>query len=287
MPPNQRRVATYVEKGGVAKTTTSAHIAASAVQDHGLKTLVIDLAGTQNDIATHFGLDEAIADDEDSAPISAVFGDQWSIIRDGIDDVVDRMIYETSEGVDVIPSDIGLEGADNNLANVPIEERYTKLEAFISADLSHYDLVILDLPGKGDNIAINGLVAAGNVIAPVKPGKFEQNQLGQIQEDLRVIREDDLDDVSLPRPLQLRQVIVTMYQQNRRLQEAFVDHVESAYPDLMAPAVVNHTEDILHVQADGHTLFGVSDDALYETGQRAREAYRAITDDLLTRLTHA
>jgi chromosome partitioning protein len=196
------------------------------------------------------------------------------------------MIYETSEGVDVIPSDPGLEGSDNNLANVPIEERYTKLEAFISADLSHYDLVILDLPGKSDNIAINGLVAAGDVIAPVKPGKFEQNQLGQIEADLRVIREEDLEDVSLPRPLALRQVIVTMYQQNRRLQEAFVEHVETEYPDLVAPAVVNHTEDILHVQADGHTLFGVSDEALYDTGKRARAAYYENTADLLDRLRH-
>jgi len=286
MPPDQLRVATYVEKGGVAKTTSAAHIAASAVQDHGLKTLLIDLAGTQNDIATHFGLDEAVTVDDNSAPISAVFGDQWSIIRDGIDDVVDRMIYETSEGVDVIPSDPGLEGADNNLANVPIEERYTKLEAFISADLAHYDFIILDLPGKGDNIAINGLVAAGDVVAPVKPGKFEQNQLAQIEEDLRIIREEDLDDVALPRPLRLCQVIVTMYQQNRRLQEAFVKHVEETYPDLVAPAVVNQTEDVLHVQADGHTLFGVSDEALYETGMRARDAYRAITADLLDRLRH-
>lgn len=44
----------------------------------------------------------------------------------GIDDVVKRMIYETSESVDVIPSSPGLEGANNNLANVPIEQCYTK-----------------------------------------------------------------------------------------------------------------------------------------------------------------
>lgn len=110
---DQYRIATYASKGGVGKTTTAAHVAASAVQDHGLDTLIIDLAGAQNDIATHYGVAETIETDENNAPISAVFGEQWDIIRDGIDDVVERMVYETDEGVDIIPSDMGLEGADN------------------------------------------------------------------------------------------------------------------------------------------------------------------------------
>jgi len=286
MPPDQLRVATYVEKGGVAKTTTSAHVAASAVVNHDLDSLIIDLAGTQNDIAAHFGLDEVVDADDDAAPISVIFGDQWNIIRDGVDDVIDRMIYETDEGVDVIPSDMGLEGADNNLANVPIEERYTKLHQFIDEDLDFYDLVVLDLPGKSDNIAINGLVAAGDVLAPVKPGAFERNQLGKIEEDLAVIRDQDLSDVGLPRDLQLQQIVVTMYQQNRRLQEQFIEHVDKKYPDLVAPEVVAHTEDILHAQDAGQTLFAMDDDELYATGERAREAYRANTADLLDRLTH-
>jgi chromosome partitioning protein len=170
------------------------------------------------------------------------------------------------------------------LASVPIEERYTKLQEFVDEQLGHYDLVVLDLPGKSDNIAINGLVAAGDVLAPVKPGKFEQNQLASIQKDLAAIRDEDLTDVDLPRRLQLVQVIVTMFQSNRTLQEDFVDHVNEEYADLAAPVPVNQTEDILHAQSDGHTLLCVSDEGLYETGKRARERYETITADLLERL---
>lgn len=281
---DQIRTATYVEKGGVAKTTTAAHIAAAAAKHHDLDTLIIDLAGTQNDIAAHFGLTDTINKDEDSVPISAIFSDQWRMIRDGIDDVLGRMIYKTEEGVDVIPSDMGLEGADNNLASEPIEQRYTKLNEFIDEELTHYDLIILDLPGKSDNIAINGLVAAGDVIAPVKPGTFEKNQLGNIQRDLAAIRDEDLSDVDLPRGLTLSQVIVTMYQTNRRLQEEFTQHVKDEYSELAAPVTVNQTEDILHVQSDGQTLFGTPDDELYKTGIRARQRYETITHDLLERL---
>jgi len=55
--------------------------------------------------------------------------------------------------------------ADNNLANVPREERYDRLADFIAEDLAAtYDFVLVDLPGKEDNIAISGLYAVEDVI---------------------------------------------------------------------------------------------------------------------------
>lgn len=56
------RAATYVERGCVGKTTSAAHIAISARQDHDLDVLLLDLAGTQNDLATQFGLADSIVD---------------------------------------------------------------------------------------------------------------------------------------------------------------------------------------------------------------------------------
>lgn len=154
----------------------------------------------------------------------------------------------------------------------------------VSDELSHYDLVVFDLPGKPDNIAINGLVAAGSVVAPVKPGAFERNQLAPIRTNLADIRDQDLADVGLPRGLTLEQVVVTMYQTNRKRQEEFVEHVRDEYAGLAAPSVVPSTEDILHAQADGCTLFAREDDELYSTGLRARDAYQDITEDILSRL---
>lgn len=84
------------------------------------------------------------------------------------------MVYETEEGPDLIPADDGLSGADNNLASVPVEDRYLHLDQFITNQLApRYDLVLLDLPGKEDNITLNGIVAAEHVVAPLCPGAFE------------------------------------------------------------------------------------------------------------------
>lgn len=270
------RICTYVEKGGVGKTTSAAHIGVSAAQDHGLDVLLIDLAGTQNDLATQFGLADEIQDLD--APISAVFGDDWDFIKDNIPDVVDRMVFETEEGPDLIPADPGLGAADNNLANVPREERYSKLDELISDELApRYDLVILDLPGKEDNIALNGLFAAEHTVAPLRPGEFERNQLAKLDRTLDEIADDFAAD---PR---LSLVFPTMVDSTTNLSTTFVTDLAEEYPDVVGEPITK-TADIGSGQTEGRTLFGFDDDGLYTTGARAREAYRANTNHLLTKL---
>lgn len=265
-------------EGGVGKTTSTAHIAVSAAQDHGLDVLLIDLAGTQNDLATQFGLGDDVL--ETDAPISAVFGEQWEFIQDNIDNVVERMVYETEEGPDLIPADDGLGGADNNLANVPREDRYGRLEAFITDEIApEYDLVLLDLPGKEDNITINGLFAAENVVAPLRPGEFERQQLENLERELALIRDDEDHDANP----QLRLVFATMVDRRTDLADEFTDSLESEYPDI-AGEPVSQTANIGNQQGEGRTLFALEDDELYATGERARDSYRELTADLLDRL---
>jgi chromosome partitioning protein len=279
-----RTAATYVPKGGVGKTTTAAHIGVAAASEHDLDVLLVDLAGQQNDLATQFGVDALDLDDPQDlvdvidAPISAVFGDDWDFIRENIPNVLDRMVFATDEGPDLIPADPGLGGADNNLANVPREERFIKLQQFLDEDVAdRYDLVLLDLPGKEDNIALNGLFAARNVIAPLKPGAFERNQLEQLEHDLQVIA----DEYDVPTALTL--VFATMVDHRTTLGEEFVADLEAEYPDA-AGEPIPATQNIGNEQAAGRTLFALDEDALYTSGQRAREAYRQNTDLLLDRL---
>ncbi|WP_436348849.1 ParA family protein [Natronorubrum sp. FCH18a] len=278
-----KRAAFYTPKGGIGKTTSTGHFAANAALEHDLNVLTMDLAGTQNDLATQFGVD--LPSDEEGnidpdAPVSAIFGENWEFIRSNIDNIVDRMVFETDEGPDLIPADPGLGGADNNLANVPTEDRYDRLESFISSEIApRYDLVLLDLPGKDDNITINGLFAADNVIAPLKPGEFERNQLENLQVELKEIQDDE-DHNAEPN---LRLVFATMINGTTNLSSEFVDEIESSYPEISGPPIAD-SANIGDGQKEGKTLFAYDDDELYKTGRRAREAYRELTADLLDRL---
>lgn len=267
--------AVYVEKGGVGKTTSAGHLG-RALAENGLDVLLIDLAGRQNDLAMQFGLDDAIEDVD--APISAIFRDDWDFLRSEIDDVVDRMVYDTGYGPDLIPSDAGLEGQDNNLANVPLEDRFTKLKSFVSEDLDGYDATLYDLPGKESNIALNGLVAAENVIAPVKPGEFERQQLDKLPAILAEIGEDT------PVTPRLRMVIPTAVESQKNIHQDFLEYVNTEYPSLVAPAHIPNSANVEAAPTAGRTVFDVSDDELYATGKRARDAYKTNADELLNRL---
>lgn len=278
------RAAFYVEKGGVGKTTSAAHVATAAAQEHDLDVVLLDLAGTQNDLATHFGIAEEIA--EPDAPISAVFGDDWEFIVGNIEDIVDRMVYATGEGPDLIPADDGLSGADNNLASVPVEDRYLKLNQFVANQLAgRYDLVILDLPGKEDNIALNGIFAAGHVVAPLSPGAFERDQLDSLRDNLDAIRADlrNVLETHNVHP-ELTMIIPTMVDARTTQSETFVADITETYGETAGEPVAQ-SQNIANLQAEGRTLFGAAEDSLYATGKRAREAYRTNTNTLLTTLT--
>lgn len=267
-------VTTYVEKGGVGKTTTAAHIAVAAHQEHDRDVLLLDLAGTQNDLASQFGLDAIV--EEIDAPISTVFGDDYEFVRDNVSDLLNRMTFETDEGPDLIPADPGLGAADNSLASVPLERRYDQLDRFLD-DLvaDEYDLLVMDLPGKEDNIALNGLSAAKNVVAPLRPGKFELNQLARLDAQLGELSED------IGETIELVAVVPTVIDSTTNLSEEFVAELEAEYPDLTTEPVAK-TADIGSLQQQGKTLFAAEE--LYETGERARKAYREIADQIINQI---
>jgi chromosome partitioning protein len=197
------------------------------------------------------------------------------------------MVYEASEGIDLIPADTGITGADNNLASVPVEDRYLKLDQFIENQLAdRYDLVILDLPGKEDNIALNGIVAAEHIVAPLCPGQFERNQLDTLRDNLAAIR-DDLADVLEEHDAHphLTMVIPTIITKQTTQSQEFVDDLEETYPDVAAEPVAK-SQNISDLQGEGRTLFDVSEDDLYATGKRAREAYKKNTATLLDAINH-
>ena len=279
-----QRAAFYVGKGGVGKTTSAAHIATAAANLHELNVVLIDLAGTQNDLATQFGLADDVVDPD--APISAVFGDDWEFIVDNIPNIVERMVYETGEGPDLIPSDAGLSGADNNLASIPVEQRYLKLDSFISNQLAdQYDLVLLDLPGKEDNISLNGVFAAENIVTPLCPGAFERDQLDNLRGDLAAIR-DDLEDVLAQHDVHphLAMVIPTMIDARTTQSEEFVNDIQATYAEIAGEPVAQ-SQNIGNLQSEGRTLFDADNDELYSTGKRSRDAYRTNTELLLEQLT--
>jgi len=180
------RTSTYLDKGGTGKTTCTAHLGVALQQECDQDVLLIDLAGKQGDLAKTFGLWEEVQTDienEDDFPnIATTMEENWANVVDLIGDpadAVEQLVYETGEGVDLIPAHPSLDALDADLGNVDdAQERYARLQAFLDeyVDPLDYSMVILDLPGVANNVTYNGLWATESVVAPVQMGPLEFEQ---------------------------------------------------------------------------------------------------------------
>jgi len=273
-------VATFLDKGGVGKTTSTAHLAVAAAEQ-GHDPLLIDLAGKQQDLAKQFGLLKHVQTADPWPHIGSVFSSDWSEIVDklGAATALEDMIWPTDEGVDLVPAHRSLDALDDDLASVPVEERYARLESFLAEQIAplEYDLVMVDLPGLTNNITLNGLWATRAVLAPVELGPLERGQLDALQVDLDELAENFAVDVDLA------MVLPNRVDTRTNLSTELLAELRDAYPEAIAPEPIPQSQDIRNAQQCGQTVFELDEPS--STAQRAREAYLANAAELINRLT--
>ena len=285
-PTGTLRAATFLDKGGTGKTTTTAHLGV-ALDELGYDVLLIDLAGKQGDLAKHFGVwadvQQQIEDEEDWPNIATVFDDRWSQIAkrlDGPAGVREELVLPTGEGPDIIPAHPGLDSLDADLGNIDdAHDRYSRLNTFLDEYVEplEYDAVLIDLPGLSNNVSYNGLWAAGNVIVPVEMGPFESEQADALQTDLEKMVES-FDGIEL----ELAMVLPNKVDKRTKLAQKYLDDFEGAYADAIAPSHVPFSQDIRNSAENGQTAFALAEPS--GTATRAREAFLETADELATRL---
>lgn len=278
MPEPALRAATFLDKGGVGKTTATAHLGVS-LDRQGYDVLLLDLAGKQGDLAKHFGLWGDIQADDDRWPnITTVFQDQWETISEKLPTAVEELIVPTGEGPDLIPAHESLDGLDATLGNIDeAAERYSRLDEFLTGYVEDdYDVILVDLPGSTSNIAYNGLWATKHVVAPVRPGPFEAGQAAQLRRDLKTIREEQ--DVNI----ELVMVLLNEVDERTKAGKAYLEEFEDEYPEALAPAQIPSSQDVQNAQMNGGTLFTLERPS--KTAQRSIEAYETDAEALVERL---
>jgi len=282
------RAASFLDKGGTGKTTTTGHFAAALAKD-GHDVLAMDLAGKQGDLGYLFGLSDQIQRDldaEDDWPnISTVFDQRWSDIADRLGsprDAVDELVYESEIGVDVIPAHPGLDNLDGDLGNIDDPNtRYTRLREFLDTyvDPLDYDIVLIDLPGNTNNVALNDIWAAEHVFAPVKMGPFEFKQAKSVRHDLQRIRENY--DATNP---ELAMLVPNLFTERTKLDSEKLADFRDEFGDTVAETPVKESQQIVNLTDEGQTLFALDADEQSATGQQAATAFAENARDLYTQI---
>jgi chromosome partitioning protein len=159
------------QKGGVAKTTSTLNLAV-ALQEQGLRVLIVDL-DPQGNLTMSQGLNPD------------------SIERSMFDVLVHRLpisevIHE--QEVDLAVSSIDLAGAELALSSQIGRER--ALEKSLNQVKGNYDYVLIDTPPSLGLLTINALVASDGVIVPVQCEYLSLRGLVQLENTLSMIREN-------------------------------------------------------------------------------------------------
>jgi chromosome partitioning protein len=159
------------QKGGVAKTTSTLNLAV-ALQEQGLRVLIVDL-DPQGNLTMSQGLNPD------------------SIERSLFDVLVHRLpISEVihAQEVDLAVSSIDLAGAELALSSQIGRER--ALEKSLNQVKGNYDYVLIDTPPSLGLLTINALVASDGVIVPVQCEYLSLRGLVQLENTLSMIREN-------------------------------------------------------------------------------------------------
>jgi chromosome partitioning protein len=200
------------QKGGVAKTVTSANLGIGLAR-RGKKVLLVDL-DSQTSLSRSLGIPQP-----DDLPVTIV-----SQLKKVIDDKPfepHEGILEHGEGVDIMPSSIELAGLEVHMANVMSREFL--LRSYLSEVKADYDIIVLDCPPTLGIITINALAAADRVIVPVQPEYLSVIGMTQLFETVKRVKKQ------INPSLQIGGVLITMANMRTNLAKNALETIREAY----------------------------------------------------------
>ena len=247
-----RIIAIANQKGGVGKTTTAVNLGA-ALAELGLRVLVVDL-DPQGNASTGLGINPR---DVNASIYDVLMHDTPAL---------DAVEPTSLKNLFVIPATLDLAGAEIEL--VPAFSRELKLKRALDAVRSEYDVVLIDCPPSLGLLTVNGLAAADDVIVPIQCEYYALEGLGQLLRNVALVRS------SLNASLDVRGIILTMYDARTRLAEQVETEVREHFGSKVYKTVVPRTVRLAEAPSFGQPVI------VFDSTSRGATAYRNLAKEV-------
>ena len=249
------RIYTLVnQKGGVGKTTTAINLGAYLAY-YGQRVLLVDL-------------------DPQANATSCLKIDKNSVRGGTYDTLIDTtpaanfILHNPRLKLSLLPSSTALAGAEVEL--VAEMARETRLKRALAPVIERYDYILVDCPPSLGLLTLNGLVAAQDgIIIPVQCEYLALEGLSQLNQTLKRVRS------ALFPELNLRGVVLTMFDGRTNLANDVVNEVQRFFPEQVFQSIIPRTVRLAEAPSYGQPI------SVYAPSSNGAQAYAALAREVL------
>jgi chromosome partitioning protein len=242
------------QKGGVGKTTSAINLS-GFLAGFGRRVLLVDM-------------------DPQANATSGLGYNKYEMVKSTYDlllhtaDLETVRITQAEFKIDLLPSHPDLAGAEVELVTAIGREH--RLRELLLAVNGRYDYILIDCPPSLSLLSINALTAARDgIIIPVQCEYLALEGLGQLMQTINLVQK------YLNPQLQVRGVIMTMYDSRTNLSREVVEEVQKHFPGKVFRTIVPRNVRLSEAPSYGQPI------NIYAPTSPGAVAYKMLTAELV------